>query len=81
MYKLIKVSRPDVAGGLRTNDVIGDILTPLKVGLSFSLIAKPINPEADCRIVQTTPVTGIKVEGQISEFTTQTGSVYKLEEL
>jgi hypothetical protein len=81
--RLTKISRPDVAGGLRTNTVDGITSTPLEVGRSLVMTAESLTIGASMRFIETTPITAIDVEEGTSKrtITTETGSVYEVEEI
>lgn len=80
LHKLTKVSRPDVEGGLRTDTVLGSVVCFPKKGLTMQMVAEPLNPEADIRFIETSPVTDVQEKDGVTTFQTLTGSVYTLEQ-
>lgn len=65
---------------LRTPVVIGTCDYLPKVGTSFLMFSKPIDPLADMRIVETSKITSVSmlVKDKHYMFTTETGSEYEL---
>jgi len=65
---------------LRTNTVEGETVSLPEKGKSFTLIADPLNPNADFRSVETTAIELVEKMGSEFMFHTQ-NSTYKLEVL
>jgi hypothetical protein len=78
--KIHKVSRPDVEGGLRTNDVEGQTTRLPTMGKPFVMTAKPLNPNATLRYIETSPVKSVveSDDGKTYIIRTETGSVYEI---
>jgi hypothetical protein len=76
--RLIKISRPDVPGGLRTPDVLGVAKLPPVVGQSFKQVGEPLDKAADMRSIETSPITEVTPISGGFEFKTATGSVYQV---
>jgi len=81
MHKLTKISRPEVEGGLRTDSVVGQLQKEAVVGESLFIVGKALDPNMDIRVVNTSPIIDIKINGNVKLLRTMTGSVYRLEEI
>jgi hypothetical protein len=80
--KLIKVYRDEnKAGGLRTNEVVGQLNSYVEVGSRIVIAAKPLGA-GDVRVIQTSPITAIEdKEDNVNIHHTKSGSIYSLEYL
>jgi len=82
--KLRKRYRPDVEGGLRTEEVVGDAPYPPRHGGCFVMTAPPLEG-GDFRVINTSKVVelslGKKGANDFYTIRTQTGSVYTVEVL
>lgn len=80
--KLIKVYRDEnKAGGLRTDEVVGQLNSFVEVGSKIVIAAKPL-AEGDVRVIQTSTITAIEdKEDNVKILHTKSGSIYSLEYL
>jgi len=82
--KLRKRCRPDVEGGLRTEEVVGDAPYPPRHGKPF-IMAAPLLNGGSFRAINTSKVVelslGKKGANDFYTIRTQTGSVYTVEVL
>lgn len=79
MWKLTWLSGNSCS--LRTAEVVGIARCLPKPGVSFSLLARPLNPEADVRLVMTSRVVEVEeLEHDVYNFRT-INSCYRLEPL
>lgn len=62
---------------LRTATVEGHAENPPMAGHRFNLLAIPLDPTADYRLVQTSPVVDPSMSG--GRFSTESGSIYRIE--
>lgn len=77
--KLTKVSRPDVEGGLRTDEVEGSTDFMPTIGEPFQMLAAPLEG-GSFRYVATSLVKAIVEESeQEVKFMTESGSIYTVE--
>ena len=81
--KLTTVSRdPNLSGGLRTTDVVGDAADLPVAGSRFSMTAPPLDPGAGIRYISTSPVQEVKAAGtDVYDVVTKSGSRYRVEVL
>lgn len=74
--KLTKIS--DNETSLRSNEVVGFSQSPPTVGLRFYFFAKPVDSKMKTRIVSTSPIIELWLEGDVTYFKTFY-SYYRLE--
>lgn len=68
-------------GVIRTSEVFGDLDYPIEVGKSLVMWAQPLTPGMNVRMVTTSPIAKIEpIQGGVI-FTTQSGSVYQLDDV
>jgi len=73
------ISRPDVPGGLRTTEVIGDLQGDVVVGSTICVLGDPLEEGYSIRCINTSPVEIITQVGTDHvQAITETGSVYEL---
>lgn len=75
---LIKVERPDTAGGLRTESADGNSERVPTVGEYFKMLGEPLDKNAIVRYIETSEVKTVEKEDKDYIFTTESGSTYKL---
>lgn len=81
--KLTKIYRkPELEGGLRTDEVIGVCQNLPCKGVRFSMLAEPLEIKAGVRLVETSVVQEVKIkQHNLYSFITESGSHYKVEVL
>ena len=79
--KLTKLKRPDIPGGLRTDDVVGIADYEPEVGKRFCIFADPLEG-GFARFIETNVLSVIEKKDESTwQFSTASGSLYKLEKL
>lgn len=74
--KLTKLS--DNENELRTKEVVGEFMTPPKIGSSFVMFAESIHPDGFARMIATSRI--MEIDCGLAECTIHTeNSTYKLE--
>lgn len=74
--RLIKID--STHSNLRTDKIDGYYLDKPVEGLSFKFYSKPLNSNADMRIITTTPIKKVLESNNLIEFKTK-NSLYRLE--
>lgn len=82
--KFTRISASDIKSDhpLRTEGCEGVLADAICLGEPLIILAKPIDPKANVRVIRTSPVVKlVKLAPNLSEVLTETGSVYHIEYL
>lgn len=75
----VKLEKLEKGDGLRTTMAEGNCLSEPEIGKSFGMVGKSLSPDANLRVITTSPVAEIEKPSE-NEYiiTTETGSKYKI---